>query len=119
MDVIDEGILRQTLAEKGSVAVVRIRNAKIRDRGTRSERATHSADVLEPLAGELGSRIEIWYFTGQRITRLEKNCTYVVALANAPHYPPALLLDGFVPVPPDSVQAVTDAHRRVIEGTGG
>lgn len=115
MQIIENTALQQVVNGNGSVAVVRVVNGAIKDRGTRSERATHRATVLQQIYGEPGKTVEIWYRTAGGVERLKPNCEYAVALGRHDMYEPAWIMRGFTPVEPDSIEASVDAHRRALE----
>lgn len=114
MEIIDNTALRQVVNLNGTVAVVRVTGTKVDARGTRSERVTHKARVLQPIYGELGKTVEIWYRTVDGAEQLKQDCEYAVALGQHPQHKPAWILRGFAPVAPDSIDAAVEAHRRAL-----
>lgn len=114
--LLEEQLLRDCVGLGGSVALVRVREVKASNAGTRGARVRVEFDVERELHGALPRQAGFWSFGGAGTVAVGQRL--ILALKPAPAGAKDVGLLGFVPVSDAQVEDAVRAHQQALARLG-
>lgn len=112
LEVLDAQLLRDCVEMGGSVALVKVREVKASQAGTRGARVRIEFELERALHGSLPRQAGFWSFGGAATAQVGQRL--IVALKPAPADAKDVGLLGFVPVPEGQEAEATRAHQEAL-----
>lgn len=116
LEVLDAQLLRDCLEMGGSIALVRVREVKASNAGTRGARVRIEFDLEQTLHGTLPRQAGFWSFGGATTAQVGQRL--MVAFKPGPADAKDVGLLGFVPVAEGQEAEAIRAHQEALASAG-
>ncbi len=115
-EVLDEQLLRDCVEMGGSIALVRVREVKASNAGTRGARVRIEFELERALHGTLPRQAGFWSFGGATTAQVGQRL--IIALRPGPADAKDVALLGFVPVAEGQEAEAIRAHQEALAPSG-
>jgi hypothetical protein len=117
LEVLDAQLLQDCLDLGGSVALVRVKEVKASNPGTRGSRVRIEFELERAIHGSVPRQAGFWSFGGPATAQVGQRL--IIALKPAPADAKDVGLLGFVPVPEGQEAEATRLHQEALAKAGG
>ena len=112
--MISSDVIAEALQDGGTIALIRVERAEVRNAGTRGEQVNLSVSVLNQLGANIGTIAELTRYTSDRNTVLELNRVYIAVLSPSPRFAPRLFLSDFSSIGDKSPEQAFEVYQKII-----